>query len=228
MVDGDGVTGFHEAVKGGRLDEVERLLRDDPGLVDAPSGPVSPVLLALFHGHEDVARALARAGAALGPSEAAALGAVDRLEDVRAREGGSIEGPGPTGWTPLHLAAFYGRSAATTWLLEHGARPETRSKTAEANTALHAALAGRRDLDVVRTLLEHGADPAAREALGVTPLHLAASRGDERAVDVLLAAGAAPEPMDDGRLPSALATERGHPELAARLAAIESGAAAGA
>jgi ankyrin repeat protein len=134
---------------------------------------------------------------------------------------------GPLGWTPLHLAAYLGRREAVEWLLAAGADPAVVSDNREANTPLHAALAGAGEPGVIRALLDVGADPGARGGLGWTPLHLAASRGREDAVDALLGRGARPVPADDGRRPSAIAAERGHPALAARLEALEPGVQAG-
>ncbi len=214
---------FRAAVSEGRGEDVRALLREDPSLARHREEGVGAILLALFSGRRELVPLLLEEGAPVGPAEAAALGSVEALERVDAGSEGGLDpnGPGPMGWTPLHLAAFMGASEATRWLLEHGGDPATLSTNREANTPLHAALAGAGNPDVVRALLDAGADPAAPAAAGVTPLHLAASRGDEAALERLLGAGAGPARMEDGRLPSALARERGHPELAERLEGLE-------
>lgn len=125
---------------------------------------------------------------------------------------------GPDGWTALHLAAHFGHAGAVRLLLERGADVHARSANAMRNTPLHAALAGARDAATVAALLAHGADVNAVAASGVTPLHLAASRGDLALIDRLLALGATTTAMDDGQTPAALAEARGHPDAAARLA----------
>ena len=67
-------------------------------------------------------------------------------------------------------------------------------------------------------LLERGADAKARGAAGVTPLHLAASRGDEVFCDLLISKGADPAAkMDDGTTADGIATKRGYPAVAERL-----------
>ncbi|HUE77561.1 MAG TPA: ankyrin repeat domain-containing protein [Longimicrobiales bacterium] len=219
---------FGEAVKEGRDDDVARMLDEEPGLASEPVDGLPPVLLAIFHRRERTAALLGERAGALGLSEAAALGSVEALRAAEARlsppDGATDEilsRPGPLGWTPLHLAAFFGQPEATAWLLEKGADTKARSRNAEANTPLHAALAGANDSVVIGLLLEAGADPNAGAAQGVTPLHLAASRGNGEVVDLLLARGARAAAMEDGRLPSALADERGHPDLVARLASLE-------
>jgi len=219
---------FGEAVREGRDDDVARMLDADPGLASEPVDGLPPVLLAIFHRRERTAALLGERAGALGLPEAAALGWVEALraaeERLRTPGGGTKEAlsrPGPNGWTPLHLAAFFGRPEATAWLLEQGADALARSRNNEANTPLHAALAGANDPVVIGLLLEAGADPNAGAAQGVTPLHMAASRGNGAVVDLLLARGARAAAMEDGRLPSALADERGHPDLVARLATLE-------
>ena len=45
------------------------------------------------------------------------------------------------GWTPLHLAAFFGHPKIAELLLAHAADVAARSRNANGNTPLHAALA---------------------------------------------------------------------------------------
>jgi ankyrin repeat protein len=125
------------------------------------------------------------------------------------------------GWTPLHLAAFHGDAEAVTLLLAQGTDPLARSRNAMANTPLHAALAGAESELVVRALLAGGASAVLAAGSGVTPLHLAAARGNRALAELLIAHGADPRAvMDDGKRPHDLAMERGHAEVAAWLGAV--------
>lgn len=82
------------------------------------------------------------------------------------------------------------------------------------NTPLHAALAGAQDAAVVRALLAGGASATLAVAHGVTPLHLAASRGNRTLCELLLAHGAdARAVMHDGKEARAIAAERRHAEV---------------
>jgi uncharacterized protein len=118
------------------------------------------------------------------------------------------------GWSPLHLAAHYGHAATVELLLHNNAPVDQRSTNTMANTALHAALAGRQTR-VAKILLEAGADPNARQHGGWTPFHSAAASGDRDAIDLLLAhGGKAGVANDAGVTPAAFAREHGKPEVA--------------
>ena len=118
------------------------------------------------------------------------------------------------GWSPLHLAAHYGHAAIVELLLHNNAPVDLRSINAMANTALHAALAGKRT-QVAKILLDAGADANATQHGGWTPLHSAAASGDREAIDLLLARGAKAQMANDaGVTPAAFARERGKPEIA--------------
>ena len=118
------------------------------------------------------------------------------------------------GWSPLHLAAHYGHASTVEVLLHNNAPVDLRSANAMANTALHAALAGRQTR-VAKILLDAGADANAQQHGGWTPLHSAAASGDREAIDLLLARGAkAGLTNDAGVTPAAFARERGKPEIA--------------
>jgi ankyrin repeat protein len=118
------------------------------------------------------------------------------------------------GWSPLHLAAHYGHADVVEVLLHNNAPVDLRSTNPMTNTALHAALAGRRNA-VAKILLDAGADANATQHGGWTPLHSAAASGDREAVDLLLAHGAKASVANDaGVTPAAFARERGHSEIA--------------
>ncbi|MCU0617674.1 MAG: ankyrin repeat domain-containing protein [Gemmatimonadaceae bacterium] len=123
------------------------------------------------------------------------------------------------GWTALHLAAFHGTRDEVHRLLAAGASPHVLSRNAMANTPLHAAIAGAQHDEIVRALLDAGASASLAVAHGVTPLHLAASRGNRALCELLLAKGAdASAAMHDGKSAADIATERGYEEVARWLA----------
>jgi ankyrin repeat protein len=118
------------------------------------------------------------------------------------------------GWSPLHLAAHYGHADIVSLLLHNNAPVDLRSTNQMANTALHAALAGRR-AEVVPILLDAGADVNARQHGGWTALHAAAANGDRALVELLQSRGAdAMAANDAGVTAASIARERGHAAIA--------------
>lgn len=114
------------------------------------------------------------------------------------------------GWTPLHLACFYGHPAIAEALIASGADVSVRSRNAMKNTPLHAAAAGR-NVEAVRALLEHGANVNARQEGGWTALHAASQNGDAEMVRLLIAAGAnVAARADNQQNPPDLALGKGH------------------
>ena len=112
----------------------------------------------------------------------------------------------PYGWSPLHSAAHENSNpAVTAALIEEGADTHTRQN--DGPTPLHDAATR----EVVALLLAAGADIEARATyLGwrqpngrdMTPLHVAAKRGNAAVFMALLEAGADPEALDvEGKTP---------------------------
>ena len=200
---------------------ISDMIREDPSLVmtRAPGGE-SLVLHACYVEAPELADLL-HTGRAIDAGEAAALGDVITLRTCLENDDDSRVRRSSDGWTPLHLAAFFGRDDAVTLLIDHGAPLDANSTNALRNAPLHAALAGHTLPVLVRRLVFAGADVRARDAHGNTPLHLAASRGYEPLCDLLMARGAvAHARSDDKSTPAMLAIARGFPELGAKLAAI--------
>ncbi|HYV62825.1 MAG TPA: ankyrin repeat domain-containing protein, partial [Bryobacteraceae bacterium] len=88
---------------------------------------------------------------------AALLGDVDRLEALLTGNRSLVSAVSSDGWTPVHLAAFFGKGEAVRLLLNKGASPTARSTNPMANTPLHAAAAGKH-AEIVKLLLDRGAD----------------------------------------------------------------------
>ena len=178
------------------------------------AGAPSDVLMALYMGDRDKAKALAESLTLTLP-ELAAFGDLTHVARHLAHTRDDLQSYSGDGWTSLHLAAYFGYASVVVVLLRAGASHSASSRNAQGNTALHAALAGRCEMPVITALLAAGCSAAAADIQGYTPLHLAASRGDRAASELLLACGAARDARTpDGKSPSDIALERGHDYLA--------------
>ncbi len=90
--------------------------------------------------------------------------------DAELHQGVAVDARTEEAYTPLHIAAVFGQTAAAELLLNHDADVSLADK--HGNTALHMAVfLGH--TDVVRALLAHGADPLARNRDGFSPVDCA-------------------------------------------------------
>ncbi|MDQ6718082.1 MAG: ankyrin repeat domain-containing protein [Gemmatimonadota bacterium] len=209
-----------EAIKKGDFPAVRNIFAADPASLVSREDSASPVLTALYYGQTEIAEFLAPR-ADLDIFEAAASGQLQRLEELIAADP-DITRPSTDGWTPLHLAAFFGRTDAARRLIDAGADLKAIAGNSTANTPLHAAIAGRGEEELVLRMLMAGADATVATAEGYTPLHVAASRGNQRMCDLLIRYRAQPAAkMNDGKTAADIAAERGHSELSAYLRQLE-------
>jgi ankyrin repeat protein len=208
-----------EAVRKGDVAGVREMLKQEPALAAARDGKgVSMLLLALYHQQREVAEALLAANPPLDVFDAAAVGRLDRLRELLARDRTSANAWSADGFFPLGLACFFRQPEAVRLLLEAGADARAAARNPMRVTGLHAAAAAR-SAPIARMLLDHGADVNARQQAAYTALHAAAQHGDVELVDLLLSRGADPAlRSEDGKDATAHARASGHDALADRLA----------
>lgn len=213
---------FLAAIKARDVEAVARLLDEECSLAEArePSG-LSAVMLARYFSWSDLTMVdrlvAARGEENLDIFEACATGRTQRVRHLLAEDISLASRRSPDGFTPLHLAAFFGAELATELLLIAGADPEAVARNEQRVRPLHSAVAGR-SFPVTRLLVEAAVDVNAAQQGGLRPLHAAAQNGDELAVDLLLLAGADPAlAADDGRTAADFAAAAGHQGLAERL-----------
>lgn len=215
-------TQFFEAVRSGDVAGVETLLRADASLASATNeGGVSALLWAFYTGQATVAERLMASGIELNIFEAAAAGDLARTRELLASDPSLVDAHSPDGFSPLGLAAFFGRPAVLNLLLNEGADPDAASRNPMRVAPLHSAGAnGRPDIsrDMTRALLRAGANPNVQQEGGWTPLHEAAAQGRMEIVELLLAHGAdASIASVDGKTPAEKAAEAGHGDVVERL-----------
>jgi ankyrin repeat protein len=212
------VKNFQENVKKGDLGAVRAALNEDPALLDATNeAGQSAFLLAMYYRQRETADYLLSLGPKLDIFDACVAGQTKRvMDDVRANPA-LLEAQSSDGWTPLHLAAFFGQAGLANALIDGGAKVDSRSSNTMKNTPLHAAAAGGR-VALVELLLKRGADPNATQQGGWTALHSASQAGNREMVEVLLANGAHVNARaSNNQSPLDLALSKGNEEIAALL-----------
>ncbi|HLJ47725.1 MAG TPA: ankyrin repeat domain-containing protein [Bryobacteraceae bacterium] len=199
-----------DAVRAGDQAKVEAMVDSNPALLAATDeNGLGPFTVARYSRQNGIADMLLRKGVSLDIFAAAMAGVDQRIIELLAEDRSRITNYSHDGWTPLHLAAFFGNHASAEILLANGADVHAASRNSMQNTPLHAAAAGRQ-LEVATVLLAHGADVNARQNSGWTPLHSAAQNGDIDMLKLLLGHGADPSSRaDNNQTPMDLALTKG-------------------
>jgi uncharacterized protein len=178
-----GIEALIEAARTGDAGRVGELLEAEPHLKTARGADgLSPLLHAVYRGHTAVVDTLLAAGAPLDSFEAAAVG---RAEGVT----GDVNAFSQDGWTPLHLAVFFGHPECARVLLDRGADHALVSCNGMGVTPLQSALA-RKQVECAELLLDRGADVNGEPGENWSPLHYCAAHGMPEIARRLLAAGA--------------------------------------
>src|SRR5215471_14066977 len=190
MAEAAAAAAFIDAIKAGEFERVKAMVSADPTLIDACGRTgESAILTAVYHRQKEIVNLLVARGATLSLFEAAAAGELERVERLVASDPSTVNTYSADGWTPLHLAAFFGHTKIAELLLAHDADVTARSRNANGNTPLHAALAGNHKM-VAGLLIGGGADVDAFDAAGWRPIHLAAANNNLDAMKALIAQGA--------------------------------------
>jgi len=188
-----------QAIQKGDTARVAALLEEDGSLLRARSGSITAILLAVYHGHPDIAQLFVKRGADVSFAEACALGDRRRAMELLDRDPSLLQSYSEDGFPALGLAIFFQHPELARELIERGADVNAAARNPQRVAPVHAA-ATVRDYKTMRLLLERGADPNARQQLAFTPFHSAASRGDIEMARLLIEFGADPHARtEDGK-----------------------------
>jgi ankyrin repeat protein len=204
---------FFDAIIKGNSARVGELLKQQPSLMKATyKKGITPILLARYAHHPEIAEMLLATGVEPNFFEAAATGRVERLREFLKKDPELVHAWTPDGWTALHLN--FNNAAVAKLLIDAGADVNVNSRNKLNATPLQGAAANNW-LDLARLYLSRGANVNCRSEGGGSPLHEAAANGLLEFAKLLVESGADVNQKDDsGKTPLTFALEYKHPEVA--------------
>ncbi len=203
-----------EAVQKGDSKAVAALLDEDRSLLTAKSGNVSAAVLAMYHGHPEIAQLFTQRGAELTFAEACAVGDRKRAMALLDRDPSLLNKYSDDGYPALGLAIFFRHPELARALIERGADVNAAAKNPQRVAPVHAAVSVG-DFETMRLLLERGANPNAQQESNFTALHGAAAHGDIEMTKLLLKFGADPKARtEDGKDAASVAEKFNQPAFA--------------
>jgi ankyrin repeat protein len=208
-----------EAVRTGVMRDLSELIAGNAALARSRSeNGVSLLLTACYYRRDDMVELLRASAGPLDIFEASAVDAGTESAAALLEEAPALAAlVSADGFTPLHLAAYFGREPTARVLLERGADPDAVSHNPMALRPLHSAAVSP-SLGIVKMLVAGGADINAKQHGGWTPLHAAAFNGDLPMAEYLVAHGANLSlKSDDGKTPLDVAVGKGRSQVAAWL-----------
>jgi uncharacterized protein len=207
-----------EAIQQGNTEQVAEMVRENPSLINETTGQgITPILFAAYNNRRNIVDVLLPLKPDLTIFEAAAIGDEQTIKILTVEVPENLSDFSPDGYTPLHLAAFFGHAEIASTLVERGADVNIRANNPTGVMPLHSALAQRDPTvatEIADLLIRKGADVNAAQHGGWRPLHQAAAHGYEEIVRLLLKHGADRLcKSDDGKSPADLAKEKGHQSI---------------
>ena len=208
------VKAFHEHVKTGNLDAVRADLAADSALLDATNeAGQGAFLLSKYYRQPKVSEYLLSLNPKLDVFTLCVAGHASEVLAAIDKDPSLLEAHSSDGWTPLHLAAFFGWAELANVLIDRGAQVDSRSTNSMKNTPLHAAAAGG-NVQLVDLLLKRGAKPNATQEGGWTALHAAAQSGNRAMAETLVANGAdVNQRAGNNQSPLDMALLKGHQDI---------------
>src|SRR6185312_1817542 len=188
--------------KKGRTARVAELLKQYPAVINSSTkNGTTPVLLAIYAQHPEIAEALLATGIKPNIFEAAATGRVGRVKELINTSPALVKAHSPDGWTALHLN--FGNLEIVKVLLDSGSDINAVSKNAFSASPLQGAAAFHK-IELARLLIARGANVNCCAAEGGTPLHETAGSGQVEFAKLLLEHGANINAKDEhGKTPLA-------------------------
>jgi ankyrin repeat protein len=179
-----------EAVKRGDSTLAERIVDGNPALVNLVS-PVGerPVLTAIYYCANEIAEMFINRGAQLDIFEATALRKAGLVAEHLRGDSRLAMAFCQAGWTPVHLAAWFGFEDVARLMLDYGGSANARPRNTLQYTPLHCAVMGGQP-GMIALLTAHGAAPDSPDWEGNTSLHLAAQENSVECAASLIANGA--------------------------------------
>ena len=208
---------FFDAIRKGDGSRVTELLKQQPSLLQASyRNGITPVLLAVYANHPDLAEVLLKkTGREPDIFEATITGRIDRVRQLLKKNPDLVHAWSADGWTALHLN--WGNVEMATLLIESGSDINANSRNHFNATPLQGA-AARNRLEIAKLYLAHGANVNCRSEAGGSPLHEAAGNGFLDFVRLLVESGADINQRDDnGKTPLTVAIESKQPAVEAFL-----------
>ncbi len=214
------------AITANNKDCVAQLIAADPRAAHARnSAGISALLQARYENRMEIVDLLRPAAGDLDIFESSALGDAAQLNKLLANDAGLVKARGADGFTPLHLACFFGQLEAAEILVRHGA--DTNAVSPSRIAVIHSAAASRNS-ELLKLVLHAGANPNSQQQRGYTALHEAAMHNSVERARALLEAGADPAiKSDEGQTAADMTAQNGNKEMLEILQSFRRNAATG-
>jgi ankyrin repeat protein len=203
-----------QAIQKGEAKQVAALLDENRSLLQFKSGKISAILLAVYHGHPEIAQLFVDRGVEQTFGEACALGDQGRALQLLKKDPSLLQSYSEDGYPAVGLAIFFRHPDLARELIERGADVNAAARNPQRVAPVHAAVTVG-DHATTKLLLQRGANPNARQEQGFTALHGAAAHGDIEMAKLLIAHRADPHARtDDGKSAADVAEKYSQPAFA--------------
>lgn len=209
---------IEEYIETGNHQDLELLLSQDPSLVNQKtSHDISPLLLSCYYQKPQITQVILKFISTITIHEACATGLAQHIQMMIEHKKDVVNELSDHGFTPLGIAAHFGKEDIVRLLLLHHANPNISSQNGYNTYPLHAAL-GINHSGIAKLLIEGGAEVNVLQYGGIAPLHQAAGYGNIDLIIALLEQGAdITIRTNSGQSASDLAADKGFNEIAAIL-----------